>query len=152
MIYFRFIRTLRLHVAKILQSRAETSPHKALLKAVSIYNETPHSETGIAPTEAFSANNRAKIIERQMRKQLTQSMHAIKVKFSIGQLVRLRNIKISAFSKSGDETYSHDLYRITAIKRDSPQPSYHLQSSLTGVSLPGTIPQNHLIAYGNVAK
>lgn len=111
------------------------------MAAVKVYNQTPNSVTHIAPDNAFSNEAQEKIIDLLMSRDTAQEESAIKPKFKIGQLVRLKDIARDHFTKSNIPLYQANKYRIEAIVKTAPLPSYKLTSADGSIHLPATVSQ-----------
>jgi len=93
-----------------------------LTKFVRAYNDTVHSTTGMAPSRVTDSDVLAiwKRISRRRRIRLT------KIKFSVGQHVRISKEKMK-FAKSGEQTFSTEIFRITKVIERRTRPVYELE-------------------------
>jgi len=93
-----------------------------LPKFVRAYNDTVHSTTGMAPSRVTDSDVLA-IWKRMSRRR---RIRVAKVKFSVGQHVLISKEKMK-FAKSGEQTFSTEIFRITKIIERRPRPVYELE-------------------------
>jgi len=138
----RFVRSI---LGKLKSEDANITLKDALLKAEHIINFTKSSVHGLPPIEVNRETSflvlqklrlkRAKIEDRVFRPQ----------KFNVGDFVRVKNVK-GAFWKSNHPTFTEKIFQVTAVKPTRPRPSYFLKNRLNDLTLPGSYPENLLLA------
>ena len=115
----------------------------AVTNAVSAYNSSVHSVTGMSPNEAHLKENRNKVFKTLEVKRAKQDDKYIKEygklegKYKVGDYVRKKEPKFG-FQKESVPSWSVQLYKIHAIVRTSPTLSYKLIDPRDNTVLPGS--------------
>ncbi len=124
----RAIRTLRRTLARLSQTGHGVNIYTLLKNAEQLVNATKNSRTHLAPNDV--TNDKAMYILdslRMRRFKLTKG-ETPKIKFKVGSIVRVRKPPSSIFSKSSEQSYDTDVYRVRAIKETRPELSYIVET------------------------
>jgi len=81
-----------------------------LPKFVTAYNDTVHSTTGMAPSLVTHSDILA--LWKKMEAKRRRRIRVAKVRFSVGQHVRIRKEKMK-FAKVGEQNFSTEIFSIT---------------------------------------
>ena len=117
----RFNRTIRDLLTKIVFERGDAIWIDVLQTITKQYNNKLHSSTKLSPKHASLKKNKGFVY-----KNLLDKRKKLKPKYEIGDLVRRADI-MKMFSKSDTTNWSHKLYKITEIIKDT-IPSYHIDN------------------------
>jgi len=115
-------RTIRYKLYKYFTYKNTFRYIDVLPKFVRAYNDTVYSTTGMAPWRVTDSDVLA-IWKRMSRRR---RIRVAKIKFSVGQHVRISKEKMK-FAKSGEETFSTEIFRITKVIERRPRPVYELE-------------------------
>lgn len=155
-IFFRLIYTLRVKFGKISQSglvgnRAGTNIKDGMLilqHALDVYNSTVHSSTGVAPKNAHLKQYQEEIFKHQLYRdgKAFERGSRSRPKFKNGDIVRLKKnfAEAGVFTKSNEERYTQDQYRIAEVHYTLPLASYTLTTLDGSIYLPGTFSEIYL--------
>ena len=128
----RFIRTLRLRLARLADSRGTHRFIDALPELIHMYNTTPHSTTKIAPSRVTSADETRIQALMAQHQPPNETIH-----FSVGAHVRMADER-GIFSKEGHtQRWSRQIYKVKAIALTRPI-TYTLET-LKGEPVEGTL-------------
>jgi len=85
------------------------------------YNDTVHSTTGMATLRVTDSD----VLGIWKRMNRGRHIRVVKVKFSVGQHVRISKEK--KFAKGGEHNFSAEIFRITKVMERRPRPDYELE-------------------------
>jgi transposase InsO family protein len=110
----RAVQTIKNAIYKYMKDKNTTSYHEELPRIVEAYNDTPNDGIlGLTPNEASQKNN---VVELQILNHKKARVNASnRGTFAVGDTVRIRNRK-TAFARSYDETYSDEVFTISALE------------------------------------
>jgi len=93
-------------------------------KFVTGYNATVHSTTGMAPADVSETN--VLTIWNKMRGKADKTRRLSKLKFRVGQHVRISNEKMK-FAKGGEQNYTTEIFKLRKVVHRSPRPVFELE-------------------------
>ena len=115
-------RTIRARLYKYLTYRNTFCYIDIHPKFVWAYNDTVHWTRGMAPSRVTDSD----VLSLWKRMNLRRCIRVAKVKFSVGQHVRISKEKMK-FAKGGEQTFSTEIFRITKVIELRPRPVYEIK-------------------------
>lgn len=123
----RFNRTLRDKLWRVFYYRGSYSFRDVLQKIVDGYNESVHSETGLAPAKVRDKD----VFDIYMKKYVKAVENVATPRFKVGQYVRLVYKRTNAFDRGYTQKYTEEVFRVARVQTQHrtgllPRPVYHL--------------------------
>ena len=91
------------------------------------YNNTEHSSTDVSPNLAWRDKSLHPII-RDKNQKYYNSIKRIKPRFKIGDIVRIKSLTNSAFTKGYDVQNNSELFTVETVTSHLPIPLYEIKS------------------------
>jgi len=95
-----------------------------LPKFVKGYNATVHSTTGMAPADVSDTD--VLTIRNKMRGKVGKTQRLSKLKFRVGQHVRISKEKIK-FAKGGEQNFTREIFKLCKVEHRTPRPVFELE-------------------------
>jgi hypothetical protein len=130
----RAIRTLRDKLARYQTAHNTKDFLGGWDTIVRNFNNTKNKTTGYKPSE-INVSNQDQVFLNAYSKII--GAKAKKLRLHVGQLVRVSRAKLSTFSKSSEQSYSTEIFRIAAAEQSVPVNFYYLED-LDKVPIIGT--------------
>ena len=102
---------------------------------------TVHSTTGMAPSDVSDTD--VLTIWNKMRGKAGKTQRLSKLKFRVGQHVRITNEKMK-FAKGGEQNYTTEIFKVRKVVHRTPRPVFELED-LQGREIEGQFYSEELV-------
>ena len=150
----RFIQTLKTLVYKYLDENYIDTFYDKFQDIINTYNKTVHSRTKFAPADVTQEN--VGHVLRNLYGHMWKSgdyLNMKKIKFKVGDYVRLSKIHSGTFRKSYKGNFTEEIFQVASIKHSVPYVTYGIKD-LQGKEILGSYYEQELqkIPAANINK